>query len=29
MRHLLQSAPRFEDWEGVHDALSNAYFRLS
>ncbi|MFJ6134150.1 AraC family transcriptional regulator [Janibacter terrae] len=26
MRHLLQSAPRFEDWEGVHDALSNAYF---
>ncbi|WP_435201498.1 AraC family transcriptional regulator [Janibacter sp. GS2] len=26
MRHLLESAPRFEDWEGLHDALSDAYF---
>ena len=26
MRHLLESRPSFEDWEGLHDALSDAYF---
>lgn len=26
MRHLLESTPTFEDWEGVHEALSDAYF---
>lgn len=26
MKHLLESAPRFEDWEGLHDALADAYF---
>lgn len=26
MRHLLESTPTFEDWEGLHDALCDAYF---
>lgn len=26
MKHLLESSPTFEDWEGLHDALSSAYF---
>lgn len=26
MKHLLESRPAFEDWEGLHDALSDAYF---
>lgn len=26
MKHLRQSAPTFEDWEELHDALSDAYF---
>lgn len=26
MRHLRETAPRFEDWEGLHDALCDAYF---
>ena len=26
MKHLVESAPTFEDWEGLHDALSDAYF---
>lgn len=26
MRHLLESRPTFEDWEGLHDALCDAYF---
>ncbi|WP_068399863.1 AraC family transcriptional regulator [Kribbia dieselivorans] len=26
MRHLLESRPTFEDWEGVHGVLSDAYF---
>ena len=26
MRHLLESRPAFDDWEGLHDALSDAYF---
>lgn len=26
MKHLLESRPTFEDWEELHDALSDAYF---
>lgn len=26
MRHLLEAAPDFEDWERVHDVVSEAYF---
>lgn len=26
MKHLLESAPTFDDWEGVHDAVADAYF---
>ncbi|MGN7247438.1 AraC family transcriptional regulator [Janibacter anophelis] len=26
MQHLRESAPRFEDWEGLHEALADAYF---
>lgn len=26
MRHLHESTPTFSDWEGVHDAVANAYF---
>lgn len=26
MEHLLESAPTFDDWEGVHDAVADAYF---
>lgn len=26
MKHLLESATTFEDWEGVHSAVANAYF---
>lgn len=26
MKHLLESSPTFEDWEGLHDALCDAYF---